>query len=518
MSGLGGTGFFGKLPGVGDFVQRRLPAGFVAGWDANFEAAVNAARNGFGADWHAVWQAAPVWRFALMPDVCGDSAWVGVMGPSTDRVGRGFPMVLAHAVDDAAQLARVVAAAGGWFAAAEDVCRHARAGAATTTETFDAMVCALPSPFAWLEEGATEAVAATWRDTLHVAWRRNAEDRQLAALWARCREAGDGCLWWTSGGARTPPSVRLTHGLPAPQDYAAFLADATAGWHTQPDTAFTPLPSSANSPGVMSAATSSGDIDDVLADLLAPPQPALADAAVPDGRACDSRAETAHPNAQARTTEPVASWVEGRITLIAADNGPTDPRRSAAARVTAVLADPAALADMQHVRDCLMALHPQLHARSEDLIDPVPEDAAVTIARITDDCVELLRAGAAGAWHWRRGQLRPLFVADADPAVDEAETVQPGDLSGILSQPLARHAPGIGAADSLRLDEARCTVVNGDRLLLMATDTLVRLPEDALASALQAASGDETCARIAAAAGLPMERAQWPVAVIEVGT
>jgi len=423
--------------------------------------------------------------------------------------------VLAYAIDDATALARVVAAAGGWFAAAEDVCRHARAGTATT-ETFDAMVCALPGPRAWLEEGATEAAA--WRDTLQVAWRRNAEDRQLAALWARCREAGDGCMWWTSGSARTTPSVRLTHGLPAAHDYATFLADATAGLHVQTGAAFAPLPAGADSLGAMSAATSTGDIDDVLADLLAPPQPALADAPVADGRDGDPRAETERPNAQARATEPVASRVQGRITLIAADNGPTDPRRSAAARVTEALADPAALADMQHVRDCLMALHPQLHARSEDLIDPVSEDAALVVARITDDCVELLRAGAAGAWHWRRGQLRPLFVADADPAVDEAETVQPGDLSGILSQPVARPAPGIGAADNLRLDETRCTVVSGDRLLLMATDTLVRLPEDALASALQAASGDEACARIAAAAGLPMERAQWPVAVIEVGT
>ena len=268
MSGLGGTGFFGKLPGVGDFMQRRLPAGFVAAWDAAFESAVNAARNGFGADWQAAWQAAPVWRFALMPGVCGDSAWVGVMGPSTDRVGRGFPMVLAYAIDDATALARVVAAAGGWFAAAEDVCRHARAGTATT-ETFDAMVCALPGPRAWLEEGATEAAA--WRDTLQVAWRRNAEDRQLAALWARCREAGDGCMWWTSGSARTTPSVRLTHGLPAAHDYATFLADATAGLHVQTGAAFAPLPAGADSLGAMSAATATGDIDDVLAELLAPP-------------------------------------------------------------------------------------------------------------------------------------------------------------------------------------------------------------------------------------------------------
>ena len=39
-----GAGFFGKLPGTGDFVQRRLPASFVDVWDRRFEQAVSASR------------------------------------------------------------------------------------------------------------------------------------------------------------------------------------------------------------------------------------------------------------------------------------------------------------------------------------------------------------------------------------------------------------------------------------------------------------------------------------------
>lgn len=512
MVQAGGVGFFGKLPGVGDFVQRRLPAAFVGAWDAGFEAAVDAARNHFGVDWQEIWKTAPAWRFALMPGVCGDSAWVGVMGPANDRVGRGFPMVLAHAVEGAAELSRVVAEAGGWFAATEDVYRYSCTGGTTTIEAFDTAVSLLPSPLAWLTGNATtETPNAEWRDTLRSAWRRDAEDRQLAALWARCNEARDGCMWWTIGGANVSATALLTRGLPEAEVYASFLRDAASRARPRTSAAST-TPSSGPGPAygdVLPGPVSTGDLDDVLADLLAPSQPAPLDAP----------SSNTEPPAVGATATPVSDRREPHTTLVVADNGHVDSRRIAAARVTEVLDDPAVLADLQRVHENLSALHPQLRARGEDLIDPVPEDAALVIARITGDCVELLRAGAASAWHWRRGQLRPLFVETAVPAPSDADTVQPGDLSALLSQPAsARHAPGLGASGMLQLDQAHCTVVNGDRLLLMATDTLVGLPENALAGALQAPTSDETCVRIAAAAGLRMKRAQWPVAVIEVGT
>ena len=60
-----GAGFFGKLPGVGDFVQRRLPVRFVDCWDQHFEHAVDAARGVLGNDWPAVYHASPTWRFAM---------------------------------------------------------------------------------------------------------------------------------------------------------------------------------------------------------------------------------------------------------------------------------------------------------------------------------------------------------------------------------------------------------------------------------------------------------------------
>jgi type VI secretion system protein ImpM len=47
------------------------------------------------ADWTAHYLEAPIWCFALGPQVAGERAWIGVLMPSVDGVGRYFPFTLA---------------------------------------------------------------------------------------------------------------------------------------------------------------------------------------------------------------------------------------------------------------------------------------------------------------------------------------------------------------------------------------------------------------------------------------
>lgn len=515
----GAMGFFGKLPGMGDFVQRRLPPAFVAAWDSGFEAAIDAARVDLGDAWHAVWAQAPAWRFALSPGVCGEQAWVGVTGPAVDRVGRGFPMVLAHAAADTAVLARMAGAGGGWFALAEAAYRHACADTTMTAETFDAAVLALPDPLEWLDDAALfDSSLESWTDTLRMAWRQVGEDHQLAALWTRCSEAADACMWWTRGGPRMPPTVLLTHGLPEPAGYVAFLDATRTPSHWQSQGAFAAPPScSGPAPAMATTVAPLPDaLDDVFSDLLAPTIPAVTRTSDAEASVPMDMAEDVTLPFEGDMVGPVMRWRTEGLTIIAADNGPSDPRRSAAALAGQALADPSVSGDMVRMCDCLSSLHPRLRERREDLIDPVSEDGAIVIAHVAAGNAELLRVGAAGAWHWRRGQLRPLF--DGRPLDAEADTARPGDLTSVLPNTSAPPAPGLGAAEALHCEQVDCVIETGDRLLLLATDTLVRLPMDTLAEALRAASTDEACARIAAAAGLCTDRAQWPVAVIEAGT
>ena len=141
------AGFFGKLPSAGDFVQRRLPAGFVDAWDRHFENAVAESRGALGDSWREAYHASPVWRFVLAPGVCGGSAWAGVMGPGADRVGRCFPMVIAAPVGaDTGSFARVLHDGSRWFDAAERIHDTAQADAAISVDAFDEQVAALAGP------------------------------------------------------------------------------------------------------------------------------------------------------------------------------------------------------------------------------------------------------------------------------------------------------------------------------------------------------------------------------------
>jgi type VI secretion system protein ImpM len=93
-------GWFGKLPGMGDFAHRRLPEPFRSTWDQWLQRGLARLRDRH-TDWTDRYLEAPIWCFALGPQVAGDGAWIGVLMPSVDGVGRYFPFTLAVPLDGA---------------------------------------------------------------------------------------------------------------------------------------------------------------------------------------------------------------------------------------------------------------------------------------------------------------------------------------------------------------------------------------------------------------------------------
>jgi len=91
-------GWFGKLPGMGDFAHRRLPESFLSEWDHWLQRGLARLKDRH-TDWMAHYLQAPVWCFALGAGVAGEGAWIGVMMPSVDGVGRYFPITLAVEID-----------------------------------------------------------------------------------------------------------------------------------------------------------------------------------------------------------------------------------------------------------------------------------------------------------------------------------------------------------------------------------------------------------------------------------
>jgi type VI secretion system ImpM family protein len=521
-----GAGFFGKLPGVGDFVQRRLPMRFVDCWDQHFEHAVDAARAALGSDWPAAYHASPIWRFAMPAGICGDSAWVGVLGPSSDRVGRCFPMVITAPLDRREAVTQVLLEGDHWFDTLARVHARAQADPSIHAEAFDGQVAAAPGP------GGSNPIAAPqppqpldWRSASH--WRfplaqGAAGAAQLAGLWSQLAPAG-WCLWWTAGAARVPPTLLATRGLPQPAAYAAFLDVAHAGapWQSAGDfnrdvdaevtqnrrIAFPPAPAIGpmDAPPVAAPRTLlPDDLSELFADL------AMTPVAPPDAlsiRLGDVLEEGA-----------VRYRADATLTLVAADDGLRDPRRQAAA-VAHALVDELDIAELAGgvgvLRQRLLASHAPLRRRGEDLLDPVCEDGAVVAAQLNHGHAAVLRIGSAGVWHYRRGQLHALFAA-GEAAADDESLGGGGEFDDLLFGRVTAAAPGLGAARGPLCEEAACTVATGDRLLLMATQALVQLSPPLLAEALALPSVGDARARIAAAAGFRAPPIHWPLAIIEI--
>jgi hypothetical protein len=161
---------------------------------------------------------------------------------------------------------------------------------------------------------------------------------------------------------------------------------------------------------------------------------------------------------------------------------------------------------MYVLRTRLLALHPHLRQVG------MSEDGAVVAARVAGDQAGLLRIGAASAWHWRCGRLRPLFAtAPSAPPLPGG-----GDLDDLLfggsDAPLV---PGLGAEGTPICELIACQLLAGDRLVLLAGVAHSQLSAGALAQALAAASAQAAQTLLAQALGSAHSR-PWPLAVIEV--
>ena len=118
MSIAGGLpGWFGKLPGMGDFAHRRLPESFRAQWDPWLQHGLMGLRQRHD-DWTERYLDSPLWSFMLGEQVVGAAQWIGVLMPSVDGVGRYFPFTLATeiVVTQASLRGDALAQARRWWA------------------------------------------------------------------------------------------------------------------------------------------------------------------------------------------------------------------------------------------------------------------------------------------------------------------------------------------------------------------------------------------------------------------
>jgi type VI secretion system protein ImpM len=248
MQTASATGFFGKLPCKGDFLQQRVTQEFVDTWDAWLQQCMFASREQLQERWLDTYLTSPVWRFALADGVCGSGAYVGLMVPSVDRVGRYFPLALVAQLSAEDCLLEVVTSKGAqqWFEAAEALALGALEAHDLDLLAFDEQVAALQG----LQQREPEAVESAHLRALlqtspfgqrpgqwHLPLQTVASLQRAANVFASReleRTLRPLSLWWTDGSNVVAPCWLSNRGLPAPSSFAGMMAGDwdRCGWES----------------------------------------------------------------------------------------------------------------------------------------------------------------------------------------------------------------------------------------------------------------------------------------------
>ncbi len=88
------VGYFGKLPGYGDFIQRNVSPELISYLDNWILQSVESSRGQLRENWKIRYFNSPIWRFVLSAGIFSDTSISGFMMPSIDKTGRCFPFIV----------------------------------------------------------------------------------------------------------------------------------------------------------------------------------------------------------------------------------------------------------------------------------------------------------------------------------------------------------------------------------------------------------------------------------------
>lgn len=186
------TGFFGKVPSQGDFVAAHFDRPLRELLDSWLQRSLEHQQHERGDSLKEAFARMPLWRFVMGPESGSRSAVIGVMAPSSDRVGRSFPFFLVARLANYRAPTRALCAQRQWFEAAERLLHEAVAPSGDL-RLLDQQIQLLPP----LEEGS-------YRDL---------------------PLEHDRSFWWTE--SRRNESRRFASvGLPTPETFGRFLESA----------------------------------------------------------------------------------------------------------------------------------------------------------------------------------------------------------------------------------------------------------------------------------------------------
>lgn len=214
------SGFYGKLSSHGDFISRRLSPTFVRTWDSWLQDVMVSSRESLGEDWRGAYLCSPIWRFALASGVCGELAWAGVLMPSVDRVGRYFPLTLAHGCAPVSPLQRLTTDSQ-WYEQLEGLALSSLE-AGFCLAAFDNALMNIPEP----SRGHSPLIEHRRNPALAEYWLELPEGLSGDSLLQSpvLPDVSTQALFWTDGTLGIPRSLLVSSRLPSHLRFADMLS------------------------------------------------------------------------------------------------------------------------------------------------------------------------------------------------------------------------------------------------------------------------------------------------------
>ncbi|HTH97165.1 MAG TPA: type VI secretion system-associated protein TagF [Stellaceae bacterium] len=433
-------GFYGKIPARGDFVSRRLDHSVVKPLDEWLQASIATSQRQLGDAWLPSYLDTPIWRFILGPGVCGETAVAGVLMPSVDRVGRYFPLVLATPLPGCVAPIRLIESGRTWFDRVEDL-------ALTSLEdrfdfdAFDNAARLMGNPPYDTGLGTSESSGNGFRIGLD-------GEGKLSETYGRILDQvlvgfnNRFSLWWTTGSDRVTSSLLIAPGLPAPQNYAAFLDGRWErwGWERPADTTLQLA-------------------DDDLPILLLKPVVELP---------CHGRT---HPGTKRQINQD-ALLSRPDIGLWSVADGLGGHARGEVASAAVIEALGSVLPPLSYggfvedVRDALTGANDTLRDKAANLGDQALMASTAVVLLIYANRLNCLWIGDSRIYRLRDGELKQLTTDHVAIGLNNQQR----------STMLVTRA--VGAADRLEIDMVQDVVQPGDRFLL-CSDGVTRVLSDA---------------------------------------
>lgn len=208
------AGWYGKLPALGDFAQRRLEQDFITGWDTWLQGVIVDSQRALGGNWLSAYLRAPVWRFVLAPGVVDGRSWSGILLPSVDRVGRYFPLTVCTALPPFSWAAAQAAALDAWLNRLEDAARACLTHEATVAGFEAALAAAGSLDLGPPPAGGAALAALKARNRACPLPRLPGQPPALDGLAGEALNEllGGYSLWWDSDGQQAVAHARLPSG------------------------------------------------------------------------------------------------------------------------------------------------------------------------------------------------------------------------------------------------------------------------------------------------------------------